>query len=208
MMVTGEATSKMSLVIGGAATGKSTFLVQLYGRMQNPESSLRVIEAPVSLEPIRDGLARLSRGLSVRHTPSASETIQLLHVEDSTGNVTRLAIPDYSGESLDSIVDDRRLPERWRRLIADAVDWKLFVRIEVMEDLPRFAEIGAAAVILAGEPAQLPLDMRLVELLQIVRHERQRHTGDPSPPYLTVVLSCWDEITDCEPSHYALGDSC
>ena len=46
----------------------------------------------------------------------------------------------------------------------------------------------------AGD-AELPLDMRLVELLQMLLHERgARPRGGVSKPFLSVVLSCWDEL--------------
>ena len=50
----------------------------------------------------------------------------------------------------------------------------------------------AAAV--AGD-TELPLDMRLVELLQMLLHERgARPRGGVSKPFLSVLLSCWDEL--------------
>ena len=61
----------------------------------------------------------------------------------------------------------------------------------------------AAAV--AGD-TELPLDMRLVELLQMLLHERgARPRGGVSKPFLSVLLSCWDELslTDRSPASAA-----
>ena len=50
----------------------------------------------------------------------------------------------------------------------------------------------AAAV---ADDTELPLDMRLVELLQMLLHERgARPRGGVSKPFLSVLLSCWDEL--------------
>ena len=186
----------LTLVLGGYGTGKTTLLVQLFGRMRSADNRLRVVSAPASLTPVREGLASLAQGLPVSHTPSSVEVTQELSAETSNGDRIEISIPDYGGETLDAVVESRRVPEWWRVHCAGSSRWLLLVRVERMEEIPDFASDASQ---LAGETeestTQLPLDMRLVELLQILSHDRQRLTAVRVRPSLTVVLSCWDEIT-------------
>ena len=189
--------TELALLIGGPDSGKSTFLVQLYGRLRHGSSALSLAGAPESLAPVRDGLARLSRGLPVRHTSAGVEVAQELTTRRPDGTTLRLSIPDYPGEAANALVDTRHVSPHWRDLAVQSTSWNLFVRIERMASLPGLPEREEVAPADAGRSSELPLDIRLVELLQILCHERQRAVStDTTPPDLTVVLSCWDEIPD------------
>ena len=193
--------SGLVLVLGGSGTGKTTLLVQLFGRMQSADSRLRVASAPASLAPIRDGLASLAQGCPVSHTSSRVEVIQDLIAETSDGDRVEISIPDYAGETLDAVVESRRVPEWWRGHCAESNRWLLLVRVERMEEIPDFASDDSQLTSSSEDSTtQLPLDMRLVELLQILSHGHQRFAADKKRPSLTVVLSCWDEITNGSPS--------
>ena len=74
--------------------------------------------------------------------------------------------------------------------------WLLLIRVERMEYIPDFASADSQLTASSeNSTATLPLDMRLVELLQILSHERQRLAANTGRPSLAVALSCWDEIT-------------
>ena len=187
----------LSLLIGGPDSGKSTFLVQLYGRLSVGQGHASLADTPASLRPVREGLARLSQGLAVSHTSAGTETVQELAVRRHDGELLRLSIPDYPGEAVDELVDGRRISSHWRTLIAESTSWRLFVRVARMDGLPGLPERQDRSPILTERTRELPMDIRLVELLQILRHERQRvAAADAMLPDLTVVLSCWDEIPD------------
>lgn len=189
--------TELALLIGGPDSGKSTFLVQLYGRLRQGSSALSLASAPESLVPVRDGLARLSKGLPVRHTSAGVEAAQELTTKRQDGTTLRLSIPDYPGEAVDELVDTRHVSLHWHNLAVQSTRWNLFVRIERMASLPGLPEREEAPPAGTGRFGELPLDIRLVELLQILCHERQRSASvDTAPPDLTVVLSCWDEIPD------------
>lgn len=185
----------LTLVLGGFDTGKTTLLVQLFGRMQSADSRLRVVGAPESLAPMRDGLARLAQGRPVSHTPSGADAIQKLNAETSSGDRLEVSIPDYAGETLDAIVENRMVPESWLSRCVESSRWLLMVRLDRMEEIPDFASADSQLAKRPKDPdARLPLDMRLVELLQILLHERQRLAASHPSASLGVVLSCWDEI--------------
>ena len=199
MTTAGRATqpTDLALLVGGPGSGKSTFLVQLYGQLRREVSTLSLVNAPESLAAVRDGLDRLSQGLPVRHTSAGVKVVQELTTKLQNGEILRLSIPDYPGEALDELVDARNISPHWRGLVVQSTRWGLFVRIERMVSLPSLPENQESMLKATGGDRELPLDVRLVELLQILRHERQRHTTlDAYPPDLIVVLSCWDEMPD------------
>ena len=219
------------LMLGGANTGKSTFLVQLYGRMDARMGRLVSRCAPADLKPISDGLQRLASGIPLEHTRTSADHL-VLHLPAAThdGRSVDFNVPEYAGETLDDLVRSHRIPEYWRPLIAESDQWLLFVRMEQFGQLPELlsrpikepeallssaalapheeAAVASAsrhsptvsdgdeevAAVVVGD-AELPLDMRLVELLQMLLHERgARPRGGVSMPFLSVILSCWDEL--------------
>ncbi len=232
------------LMLGGANAGKSTFLVQLYGRMDARVGSLVTRSAPADLSPISDGLQRLASGIPLEHThTSAEHLMQHLSASTNDGRLVDFTIPEYAGETLDDLVRSHRIPERWRPLIEESDQWLLFVRLEQFAQLPELLnrpieerdavpagtalpsgeKLGVAAPshsaaasdgeeevaspVVADANLPLPLDMRLVELLQMLLHERgARPRGGVRKPFLSVLLSCWDELgipDGCSPADVA-----
>ena len=125
------------LMLGGANAGKSTFLVQLYGRMDARVGSLVTRSAPADLSPISDGLQRLASGIPLEHThTSAEHLMQHLPASTDDGRLVDFTIPEYAGETLDDLVRSHRIPERWRPLIEESDQWLLFVRLEQFAQLP------------------------------------------------------------------------
>ena len=218
------------LMLGGANTGKSTFLVQLYGRIAARSGRLISRGAPADLKPIKDGLGRLASGLALEHTRHATQQIvQHLPAATSDGEQIDFDIPEYAGETLDDLVRKHRIPEQWRSLISHADHWLLFVRLEQFAELPelltkpigeqavgpdnipgsshsdtdddheevrseRDPDYDVATIATPDNRIDPPLDMRLVELLQMALHVRAaKPRGVVTHPALTVVLSCWDE---------------
>lgn len=201
------------LMLGGANTGKSTFLVQLYGRMAAQVGQLASRSAPADLKPISDGLQRLASGIPLEHTrTSADHMMQHLQAATHDGRSIDFNIPEYAGETLDDLVRSHRIPEHWRPLVAESDQWLLFVRLEQFGQLPELLSrpIKEPESMLSSAPheeaathsaaaidgnTELPLDMRLVELLQMLLHVRgARPRGAVSKPFLSVLLSCWDEL--------------
>ena len=177
--------------------------------------------APADLKPISDGLQRLASGIALEHThTSADHMMQHLLAATHDGRSVDFNIPEYAGETLDDLVRSHQVPEYWRPLIAESDQWLLFVRLEQFGQLPELLSrpikepesVLSGATLSADEEAgvagssiqsaaasygntELPLDMRLVELLQMLLHVRgARPRGEVSKPFLSVLLSCWDEL--------------
>lgn len=187
------------LVLGGAGTGKTTFLVQLYGRIKVGKGRLRARGAPESLAPIEDGLKRLQQGVAVRHTAQGTDVTLALPAATQDDTAVDIVIPEYAGEDLGRMIAARAIPERWRTA-ATADRWLLLIRLSQHPELPDVLSrpIGE----LANRPADpapssetLPVDMWAVELLQALLYWRHHARGTMRlHPRLTLVLSCWDEL--------------
>ncbi|WP_194822197.1 hypothetical protein [Micromonospora sp. S-DT3-3-22] len=200
-MITVANDARRVLVLGGPAAGKTTFLVQLHGRLSAGEGKLRARAAPASLTAIEEGFRRLQQGLAVAHTPQGTDTSLSLAAVDLDDRPIDVTVPDYAGEDLRRLVDERRIQDRWHSQAASGDQWLLVIRLARHPDLPDvltrpIGELARASLAPEdGDPHALPVDMWAVELLQALLHTRRLNSGQPRPlPRLTLVLSCWDEL--------------
>jgi len=125
-MTGAAAKARRVLVLGGPAAGKTTFLIQLYGRVSAGTGKLRARGAPASLASIEEGFRRLQQGVAVAHTPHGTDTSLSLAAVDFDGRSIDITVPDYAGEDLRRLVDERRLHDRWRRE-AESDQWLLLI---------------------------------------------------------------------------------
>jgi hypothetical protein len=112
--------------------------------------------------------------------------------------------PEYAGERIFAIVEQRALPDEWRKSVSKATGWILFVRpstLKVYEDL---LERPTGVAPEHTQADECPVDgkgwddrARYVELLQMLVCAAGRSTFHrTATPRLAVVLSCWDEIEE------------
>lgn len=192
-----------ALVLGGPSVGKSTFLMQLFGRVASGECNLSLRAAPASLTTINDGWKRLQQGLPTAHTPHGTDSLQTLPVVDADGRHLNVQVPEYAGEDLERVWQSHRLSARWEKLARESDHWVVFVRLSQHPDIPDLISrpVGEVASVatrpLDDEDGQVvPIDMLTVELLQILLHARtQVGIAGDRPLRVTLVLSCWDELS-------------
>lgn len=189
------------LVLGGPSSGKSTLLMQLYGRAASGECQLTNYSAPESLSAISEGWKRLQQGLPPAHTSHGTDTSLTLTTVDQHGRHLDITIPDYAGEDLQGVGNSRRVSDRWRDMASASNHWILLVRLSHHPDIPDLisrpvGQLASAAPVSpdGGASDTLPVDMLAVELLQILRHIRSQTLSPPAPVRLTLGLSCWDEL--------------
>lgn len=199
-------TSHQVLVLGAHESGKTTYVVQLLGRVQRiAEGRLRSRAAPSSLVPYRAALDRVEQGRAPDHTETslfAETPIPLVH--DTVGAVD-LVWPEYAGETIQQMVATRRIPQRWYDRVQQSDVWLMFVR-PFTTTVP--ADVISRRILPvqdgdARERGEVPEDgsadlsgqSSLVELLQMLLHLRGVSTaGTVRRPVLGVLLSCYDEI--------------
>jgi hypothetical protein len=200
-------TSHQVLVLGARESGKTTYLVQLLGRVQRvAEGRLRSRAAPSSLVPYRAALDRIEAGRAPDHTETslfAETPLPLVH--DELGAVD-LIWPEYAGETIQQMVENRRIPQRWYDRVQQSDVWLLFVRpfttmvpadVISRRILPVQDHETREASEDGRESTELSAQASLIELLQMLLHLRGASTVRPvRRPVLGVLLSCYDEVQE------------
>ena len=194
------------LVLGGSSAGKTHYAGQLLGRLRHDrQGKLRLRPGGVEdLSKLEEVLSCLEEGRAAGHTPAETWTGIRCELETNDGANVLLEWPEYAGERLFAIMEQRLLPVEWRESVSKATGWILFVRpstLQVYEDLlgrptgvaPAHTQSGERSVDGKGWDDQA----RYVELLQMLVFAAGRSTfRRMSTPRLAVVLSCWDELEE------------
>ena len=194
------------VVLGGPAAGKTHYAGQFLGRLRNHrEGILRVRPGGEDdLHKFEEVLACLEEGRAAGHTPATTWTGMKCQLQSRGGNEISLEWPDYAGERLAAIVDNRELTAEWQASISAARAWLLFIRLSTLglhEDLltrppdPIPKQVAVDARDLDG--TAWDDRARYVEMLQILLFAAGRSTSKPVVfPRLAVVFSCWDELDE------------
>ena len=192
-------TSKSVLLLGESEVGKSHYGAQLLKRLMQEEGEVRMEGAATNLTPFQEVIGRLDAGLSAGHTPTSVYDESLWPVLcASQGQRVDLIWPDYGGEQVKNIIDDRRFPRPWLDRVVKSSAWLLLIRLQHtrVDD-----DVFSRPLSALGEPTPKKTrsgtsdQARLVELLQILTYTRL--TSAPrgsSLPRLVVLLTCWDEM--------------
>lgn len=200
----GPVRSHQVLVLGAHESGKTTFVVQLLGRVQRvAQGRLRARSAPSSLTPYKAALERVEEGRAPDHTETslfADTPLPLFH--DEAGPVD-LVWPEYAGETLQGMVASRQIPQSWLDRVQGSDVWLLFVRLSTTS-IPADVISRRILPVQDGEE-EVPADSEesialsgqatLVELLQMLLHLRGAAVAPRvHRPVLGVLLSCFDEV--------------
>ena len=194
------------LVLGGPEAGKTHYAGQFLGRLRNDrEGTLRVRPGGEDdLHKFEEVLGCLEEGRAAGHTPAGTWTGMKCQLQLRGGGDISLEWPDYAGERLATIVDNRELTADWQASISTAKAWLLFIRLSTLglhEDLltrppdPISNDVAAEADNLRG--AGWDDRARYVEMLQLLLFAAGRPTFKRVlAPRLAVVFSCWDELDE------------
>lgn len=183
-------------VLGESNVGKSHYGAQLIGRLNAETGTLRMRGAAVDLTAFDDVVQSLSGGVPGAHTAAGSYTETILPLV-AEGNVAiDLNWPDYAGEQVSALLDERRIPASWHQRVEDADGWVLMVRPKnapLTDDVfsRPLGDLNSSRP--EGNLIERSSQARLVELLQMLLYARRSRTGKKKPP-LAVLLTCWDEL--------------
>lgn len=189
------------LIIGGPNAGKTHFGGQLYGRLNSRLFNYKIDAQyrPSDLTIFQEVIDRLSEGRRAGHTEaSANRNIELKVNDDSNTNFV-FAFPDYAGEQINFIIDNRKINNIWKQYIHTSNAWVLFVRLD---DVPEIEDIINRGIPSADEiqkrnstppPIKISDAAHFVELLQMLLYIKGISTFSKiDAPNLTIILSCWD----------------
>lgn len=189
------------LIIGGPNVGKTHFGGQLYGRLQMRDSYYKIVSPPENLTVFKEVLENLYDGKSAGHTNVSANDVLELELEYSTGTNLLFSFPDYGGEQVKSIVNDRRINKLWADQIEKSDAWLLFMRLDEVSQVDDIINRGLPEQSVlkerneTKEPMVPSTSAFFVELLQMLlfakKIAKQRKVHNPK---LTIVLSCWDCI--------------
>ncbi|MDE0458760.1 MAG: hypothetical protein OXI15_15815 [Chromatiales bacterium] len=193
-----EAPDKSILLIGESDVGKSHYGGQLLKRLMQEGGRIRMDGQPTNLEPFEAVMAKLDTGLSADHTATATYHESRWPIVDDEGRKAELVWPDYGGEQIKNIIDERRLSHVWLNRIARSSAWLLLIRLQkIRADDDIFSRPLASLQGNSSESRKTGLSdqARLIELLQMLVYVRSTSDNRLSRlPRLVVLLTCWDEM--------------
>ena len=189
------------LIIGGPNAGKTHFGGQLYGRLNCRQFEYKISSnnRPSDLTIFEDVLTKLAEGKRAGHTESSANRTIKLHAENCNGDNVIFSFPDYAGEQVKMLVDNRRVNDLWKEYIDESNSWILFVRldeIDLFEDIinrgiPSPDEIQKRKTV--TPPVKISDAAHFVELLQTLLYIKGVSILQKTiSPNLTIILSCWD----------------
>lgn len=186
------------LILGESGTGKTHYGAQLLLRLNQQDGALRIRDAASNLSPFESALQRLYEGRAAGHTATADYLESFWPVEERGGRTMDLIWPDYGGEQIRRMLEQRRVSLAWRDRLTRSCGWILLVRVQhttLSDDLFSRPLAALASTTGAGRAFRMSDQSRLVELLQMLLHIRGVGTlSRITTPALTVLLSCWDEL--------------
>lgn len=196
------------LLLGGHNSGKTHYAGQLYGRLTSQGGCLCLREeqgTPQDLSAVEGVLSALYMGHAANHTPRDTSTEVVLPLRNAQGRALDLHWPDYGGEQLSSIFDERSLTEAWRQRLLKSEAWVLLLRLQSettypdeLEKLLNREELKEDSQTRpAASSGKWDANAYWVELLQLLLHVAGRGTVERlRRPRLAVLLSCYDEIPE------------
>ncbi|KQT48124.1 hypothetical protein ASG47_07040 [Devosia sp. Leaf420] len=193
---------KPILLLGEYDVGKSHFGGQLLGRLREAKGALRMTSAPATLAPFDGVLVRLNQGKAAGHTGAANYRESFWQVADAEGRTMDLVWPDYGGEQVTSLRNDRRMSPDWRKRVETSTGWVVMIRIH-NSHVPD--DIFSRPLHSIGERPAAPKGFvmsdqaKLVDFLQWLAFVRGTGTLERiTEPRLILLLSCWDELPQDE----------
>lgn len=191
------------VLLGGPNSGKTHYAGQLYGRLKRNPGVLQLrpdAGVPSDLSLFEEVLRCLENGRAATHTPTETWDEIRLPLSDNSGKDFDLLWPDYGGEQLEKVFEQRSVNRIWQEQLVGATGWILMIRLnaevvyaDALEKLSNHEKGDTKGV---SRSNRWDANAYWVEKLQILLHVAKLSTVNPiQTPRLTVLLSCYDEIT-------------
>lgn len=183
--------------------GKTHFGGQLYGRLNTEQFSFKLSKSPQDLTLFKEIWEKLNQGLEGKHTDTKLHDTINLPIEASDGTAINLIYPDYGGEQIQVMFEQRQINATWQNQIKNSDNWFLFIRLDLMENISdistKFYKRIKAEENVPDPPPENIRTLRkdsaafYVELLQTFLKIKGVALTDNIKPKLTILLSCWDK---------------
>jgi hypothetical protein len=195
------------LVIGKPNSGKSGFFGQLYNRLEYTIEGnfAKLLKTPENKTALDKVTSRYAEGKALEHTPVGDYDKIELSIQAGQNQIN-IVYPDYGGEQINHLIENRRLGNNWHSAIQNSNEWVLFIRLSDLnksyDPIQKFTKI-----VQSGEQKlkdeideKLPSDQAYyIELVQMLLFYKEiGFTSQINTPKIIVTLSCWDEIENKE----------
>jgi hypothetical protein len=169
--------------------------------LQLEQAGLQMRVEPESIVPFEEVLRRLSQGLAADHTSVDSYEEIVLPLALPEGEPVDLVWPDYGGEQIRLMMNQRRVSDAWKERIRESDGWLLFVRPSILHAQDDIFTRPLHEITASGEDEPAPHEWTsqafYIELLQLLLYVRGLGTlTRAAEPHLVIVLSCWDELDE------------
>lgn len=188
------------LLIGKPHSGKTTFIGQLCARVEANNSALKLYKAVENLTPIIEATRALAKGEEVKTTPTDKNSVICLPLQHGEVKID-LDCPDYGGEQVNHIIENREVDFKWADSIKQSENWILFIKpsdLNTSYDLSNKTIKSEELENGNGKSEEYSVSDQssFIELLQILLHTKGQDSHfKNATTKLTVVLTCWDELT-------------
>ena len=163
---------KSILLIGESDVGKSHYGGQLLKRLMQEDGQLRMNGAASNLEPFEAVIAHVwTRVFRRTIRPSRPTTRAAGRLSTRRSEKADLIWPDYGGEQIKNIVDERRLPQVWLNRITQSSAWLLLIRLQKIraeDDIFSRPLSSLKGTVTEAWDAGLSDQARLIELMQVL----------------------------------------
>lgn len=194
------------LIVGSSNSGKTTFLTQLYSRIQASQGKIKLTKTPNNIEGIENARDRLADGLETETTP-ATENLEVRIPVSMGDKQFDLICKDYGGEQVRDITQLMEFDSTWGRRARENDRWVLFIRLGEIYHHYDLSLSGYADVDKKenentekrfkneNPESNLSDQYHYIELLQNLIYARGAGIKTPLEfPKLLIAITCWDEL--------------
>lgn len=191
--------NKPLLIIGKPNSSKTSFIAQFYMRLVTKKSSLTLYKPVDNISAIKEACDLLAKGKEIIPTPVDKNIGLLLPIQFEEKQVD-LYCPDYGGEQINRMINNREVDKKWSNSIKESDNWILFIRPSNLKTSFDLSNKTINPDILENNSDQeqeyeISDQSAFIELLQIMLHVKGHdYHFKISKTKLTVVLTCWDEL--------------
>ena len=149
-------------------------------------------------------LEKLNQGLEGKHTDTKLHATINLPIVANNGKELNLVYPDYGGEQLQVMLEQREINAVWQNQIKNSDNWFLFIRLDLMENISdittKFYKMIEEEKVIPDPPPNNITTLSkgsaafYVEMLQTFLFVKEVSQSDKRKPRLTILLSCWDKL--------------
>lgn len=190
------------VIMGFPDSGKTTFLAALWHVLDvGTATSLRLESISGDMQYLNEIKNTWIKCQNVPRTLISSEEMVEMTIRNTAQNeISILRLPDFSGETFQSLVTERRCDSGLVEILNDAAGILFFVKADRANDMLAVTdhnypddeldlELGASGDF---EPRNIPEQTRIIDLLQLL----QSAPFYPSRRRLVIAVSAWDVIAD------------